>query len=111
MMNVVELHKELGAYIEHGIGDWTVRVKTQDRSVGASSAIAINSTSTGFDWDTGTVFLTPSHPLTSKPSRYLNRFNIVRRESGGIEFWACPECLMKVAKHDSYCRHCGTRIM
>ena len=109
-MKVRELCRELERYIKFGQGDDVVLIKTQDTSVGAQSSVGIAGTSSGFDWDDGHVFISPSHPLTSKPSRYLDSFSVVRQESGGIGFWACPKCYMRVAKDDSYCRYCGTKL-
>ena len=109
-MKVRELCRELERYIKFGQADDAVLIKTQDPSVGAQSSVGIAGTSSGFDWDDGHVFISPSHPLTSKPSRYLDSFSVVRQESGGIGFWACPKCYMRVAKDDSYCRYCGTKL-
>ena len=87
-----------------------VVILTGDASIGASASVGISGISSGFDWDDGKVLINPSTPLTYKPSRYVDKFSVVRRETGGVGFWACPKCLMKVAKDDSYCRYCGTRL-
>ena len=109
-MKVNELYKTLDAYIKCGQGDDVVMIKTQDPSAGALSSVGITGMSSGFDWDDGHIFINPSRPLTSKPSRYLDSFSVVRQESGGVSFWACPKCYMRVAKDDSYCRYCGTKL-
>lgn len=108
-MTIEELYERLSSYVAiEGYKD--VRILTKDPSVGGSASMGIESVCAGFDWDDGTLFVVPSSPLTSKPSRYLDTFSIVRRGSGGVAFWACPKCLMKVAKDDTYCRYCGTRL-
>lgn len=97
-------------YIDNKYDNYNVVILTSDTSIGASATVGIGDINAGFDWNDGNILIKPSSPLTYKPSRYVDKFSVVRQESGGVRFWACPRCLMKVAKDDSYCRYCGTRI-
>ena len=109
-MTVNDLLETLNFYVQNGYGGSTIMVKTQDPSIGPSSAVVAKHVWPGFDWDMGRMFIDTETPLTSKPERYLNAFPATRQKFGEQEFWGCQKCGMKVSKTNWYCGHCGTRL-
>lgn len=100
--------------------DLTVKIKTSNKSIGASSAMDIKSTSLGFDWDNGVLFINPVEPLVKAN---LNRDEVLDPINLNEEIpllcdpnakritWLCRNCEAPISiKQDNYCRNCGQKL-
>jgi len=90
--------------------DIQVLIDLNEPSVGPHASSAIKSIYMGFDWESGQIRISPVKQLISESKSRSIPIPTVKSESGGVSFTACAKCLMKVAKDDWYCRHCGQRM-
>lgn len=114
-MNLEELKYIVDRTIEH-LHDYEnpkeipVLITLSENSIGSRASCEVSFVGMGFDWEHGQFRIEPSKSLVRKGNAPTDTKKIIRHEFGGQKFWACPKCVMKVAKDDGYCRHCGQRL-
>ena len=87
-----------------------VLITLSSNSVGARAACTIRNVSVGFDWEHGQIRIEPNGKLIKKEFSRDIKKEVKSMEFSGQKFTACPICILKVSKQDSYCRHCGQRL-
>lgn len=115
-MNLAELKESIDWEIAHleryqQLNEIQVLITLKDRSVGGRASSAIRRIDMGFDWESGQLRIEPEQRLIAEAKSRSIAMPTVKAESGGVTFTACQKCMMKVAKDDGYCRHCGQRLL
>lgn len=115
LMNLKELKEIIDFELSHLQNhekpeDVHVVITTSESSMGARASSAIKHIGMGIDWEHGQLRIEPSTKLVMKGNALYDIKPVIREEFSGVKFWACPKCIMKVAKNDSFCRHCGQKL-
>lgn len=87
-----------------------VLITLSDSSVGARASIGVTHADIGMDWEAGEFRIEPMEPLVLKSKSFLCPAPLIKKEFGGLKYHVCSVCLLKVAKGDSYCKHCGQKL-
>ena len=115
-MKLLELKQSVDFAVENlrdyqSPSDISVLITTNDRSVGGKACSGVRSVDMGFDWEDGQFRIEPSSYIITESRSRSHPVPVTNCESGGVTFTACGKCLMKVAKDDGYCRHCGQKLI
>lgn len=87
-----------------------VLITLSGSSIGSRASVGIQGLYTGIDWEQEQLRIEPQEKIFRNIKRMDTPVGITREISGGISFNACGKCRMKVAKDDTFCRHCGQRL-
>lgn len=111
-MTAQELFNHLKWYLEEREidPDTPVLITLSDSSMGGRASVGIQGLYTGMDWEKGQLRIEPQEKIFRNIKRMDTPIGITRETSGGVSFNACGKCRMKVAKDDTFCRHCGQRL-
>lgn len=114
-MNLKELQEIINYKVKNLKGhkkaeDIPVLVTLAESSIGARASSNIKYVGMGIDWENGQFRMEPTLKLVREGSSLNDIKPAMREEFGGVKFWVCPRCVMKIAKNDSFCRHCGQRL-
>lgn len=90
--------------------DISALITLSENSMGARASSEIKYVGMGMDWEHGQLRIEPTIDLVRKRNALNNIKSVIRHEFNSGKFYACPRCILKVAKDDCYCRHCGQRL-
>lgn len=111
-MTAQELFDHLKWYLEEREidPDTPVLITLSDSSIGGRASVGIQGLYAGMDWEQGQLRIKPKEMIFRNIKRMDTPVGITRETFGGVGFNACGRCSMKVAKDDTFCRHCGQRL-
>lgn len=93
-------------------GENRVVVNLKQFGIGSGAKEPIKSAGNGMDWDKGNFVLYPSKALIHKDKDRDIVIQPVKKQLKGSSrsYYYCGKCHLKVAKDDSYCKHCGQKM-